>query len=94
MPAALVRNAVAESILKAHPGWSADGYICHEDLNRFRNQYVQTLLETEKGDLTSLDQDVLQSLKQHELLASNVDAEFEKVLTVGERMADRIVSLG
>ena len=94
MPAALVRSAVAEQIKTAYPDWKAEGYICLSDLNQFRMHYIQNLLESEKGELTSLDHDVLESLQRHETLSSNVDAEFEKDLTLGEKMADKLASFG
>jgi uncharacterized membrane protein len=94
MPAALVRGVIAEQIKTAHPHWKAEGYICLADLNQFRMQYIQNLLESEKGELTTLDQDVLESLQRHETLSSNVDAEFEKDLTPGEKMADRLAEFG
>jgi uncharacterized membrane protein len=94
MPAALVRNAVAEQIKIANPDWKPEGYICLSDLNQFRMQYIQNLLESEKGELTALDHDVLESLQRHETLSSNVDAEFEKDPTLGEKMADKLASFG
>jgi uncharacterized membrane protein len=94
MPAALVRNAVTEHIKAAYPDWKPQGYICLNDLNRFRLNYIQNLLESEKGELTALDHEVLQSLQRHEILSSNVDAEFEKDLALGEKMADRLASFG
>lgn len=94
MPAALVRNAVAEQIKRSHPDWKPEGYICSSDLNQFRMQYIQNLLESEKGELTTLDHDVLESLQRHETLSSNVDAEFEKDSTLGEKMADGVSSFG
>jgi uncharacterized membrane protein len=94
MPAVLVRNAVAEQIKIAYPDWKPEGYICLSDLNRFRMQYIQNLLESEKGELSTLDHEVLESLQRHETLSSNVDAEFEKDSTLGERMADGLASFG
>ena len=94
MPSALVRSAVAEQIVAAYPDWKPDGYICLSDLNRFRMKYIQNLLESEKGELTTLDHDVLESLQRHETLSSNVDAEFDKDLTVGDKMADRLATFG
>ena len=93
MPAALVRNAVAEQIKRSHPDWKPEGYICSIDLNQFRMQYIQNLLESEKGELTTLDHEVLESLQRHETLSSNVDAEFEKDSTLGEKMADGVSSV-
>jgi uncharacterized membrane protein len=93
MPAALVRNAVAEQIKISYPDWKPEGYVCLGDLNGFRMKYIQNLLESEKGELTNLDREVLESLQRHETL-SNVDAEFEEDLTLGQKMADGLASFG
>ena len=94
MPAALVRNAVAELIKRSYPDWKPEGYICLSELNQFRMQYIQDLLESEKGELTTLDRDVLESLQRHETLSSNGEAEFEKEVTLGGKMADKLASFG
>jgi uncharacterized membrane protein len=94
VPVEVVRPAVVEEITKSHPDWSPEGYICIDDLNRFRIQYIESILETEKGELTSLEKEVLESLEEHEILASDVNKEFEKDLSLGERLADRIADFG
>ena len=94
MPAALVRSALAEQIKTSYPDWKPEGYICLSDLNRFRMNYIQNVLESEKGELTALDHEVLESLQRHETLSSNVDAEFDKDLTLGEKMADGLATFG
>ena len=94
IPAALVRGAVTEQIKVSYPDWKPEGYICQNDLNGFRMKYIQSMLESEKGELSSLDHEVLENLKRHETLSSNVDAEFEKDLTIGEKMADGLASFG
>jgi uncharacterized membrane protein len=85
---------VAAEIRKDFPGWSPEKFICRPDLNRFRSRYVHSLLESEKGELTSLEHEVLQSLREHEVLAKDTDSEFEQKWTLGERLADRIASFG
>jgi len=94
LPAVLIRPSIAEEIKKLYPDWKPEGYICHSDLNRFRSEYIQGLLQSEKGELSSLDQEVLESLKHHETLASNVDDEYEKNFSLGERFADRLADFG
>ena len=76
------------------PSWSPDGFICLDDLNRFRGEYVQSLLEDEQGELTSLEHSVVESLARHETLAENIEAEFQKKLSLGERLADQIADFG
>lgn len=94
MAGAVVRPAVTEAIRQAHPDWSPEQFICLADLATFRGKYVHSLLESEKGELTSLEQDVLRSLREHETLSSNVDAELEQEWTFGQRLADRIATFG
>jgi uncharacterized membrane protein len=90
----LVREPIIQAILQDFPDWSTESYICRTDLARYRAKYVHSLLESEKGELTHLEQDVLKSLREHELLSTNVDAEFEQEWTLGERLADRIAAFG
>ena len=52
------------------------------------------MLESEKGEFTSLENEVLTSLRNHETLSKNVDSEFEVEWTFGERLADRIATFG
>ena len=94
LPAAFVRAPIVEEIKKQHSDWKLEGYICQADLNRFRFEYIQDLLESEKGELTSLDHDVLESLKRQEILATNTDVEYEKDLTTGDRLSDRMADFG
>ena len=94
MAGAVLRPAIADEIRRTHPDWSPEQYICKADLATFRGQYVHSLLESEKGELTSLERDVLRSMREHEVLASDVDAQFEQKWTLGERLADRIATFG
>ncbi|MBT8338423.1 MAG: DUF1003 domain-containing protein [Desulfatitalea sp.] len=94
MPAALIRPHIMAQIQKDHPDFSATDYICKDDLNRYRFLYVQDLLSSDKGELSKLDRDVLESLHQHELLTSNLNVEFDRKLTFGESLADKIAEFG
>jgi uncharacterized membrane protein len=91
---ALIREPVAQTILAENPSWTTESYICRADLARLRAKYVHSLLESEKGELTSLEKEVLQSLQEQQLLSTNVEAEFEQQWTPGERLADRIAAFG
>jgi len=89
-----VRDVVAAEILRDRPDWSAASFICRADLTRYRTNYVHSLLQSEKGELSSLEQDVLHSMRDHELLTRNVDAEFDQNWTFAEKLADRIATFG
>ena len=94
LPAELVRSSLVQTIVKEHPDWSPNGYICLTDLNHYRSKHVEEELEIEKGELTSLQSEVVKSLREHEILTKDINAEFDRQLTFGERMADRIAELG
>jgi uncharacterized membrane protein len=94
VPGTALRDVVAQQILHDYPDWSQEKFICRPDLNRYRGEYVHSLLESEKGELTFLENEVLTSLRNHETLSKNVDSEFEGEWTLGERLADRIATFG
>lgn len=89
-PAALIRESIVEIIRKTHPDWSSTGFICIPDLNHFREEYVNDVLAKGKGEVTVLEEQVLRSLKENELLSSNINVDFERKLTFGQRLADRV----
>jgi len=94
VPGSAIRDVVVKEIVNDHPNWSPEGYICRPDLAKYRAKYVHFLLESEKGEVTTLEQEVLHSIRDHELLTKNVDEEFERKWSFGERLADRIASFG
>ena len=92
--AIVVRPAVASLIQQEVKHWDEAGWICLEDLQRFQHNYVEHLLEDEKGEITELEQRVLESLRDQEILSQNPETEFDAGLTLGQRAADRIAAFG
>ena len=90
----VVRKELADEILKVLPTWSSESYICRPDLAQVRGRYVHALLESERGELTTLEHEVVRSLQEHEILSSNIGAEFEQQWSFGERLADKIAVFG
>jgi uncharacterized membrane protein len=90
----VVRPSLLDRIRAAHPELPSEGFICIEDLDHFRSAYVSELLHNERGELTKLERDVVQSLADHETLAENIEAEFVGHRTLGERLSDRLASFG
>jgi uncharacterized membrane protein len=93
-PAIVVRPAVAELLRKDVPTWTDDGWICVDDLARYRSRYVESLMEADKGELDEIEREVLRSLEEHDILSTNPEEEFQGKLTPGQRLADRIADFG
>jgi uncharacterized membrane protein len=94
MVAELIRPSLLEFIRKRLPGVDNKGFICLDDLGEFRKEYVKEVLEEEIGELSALDQEVIESLQQHEILSSDLSKQFERKLTFGERLSDHIAEFG
>ncbi len=92
--AELIRPSLVEYIKKQIPEWDNNGFICFNDLGEFRQGYVKEILQDEIGELSALDNEVIESLKEHEILSSDISKEFVKTLTFGERLSDHIASFG
>ena len=90
----LIQPSLLEYVQKQVPGLDPHGFICFDDLGRFRRDFVREVLQEELGELSTLDQEVVDSLQQHEILSENIGKEFEKKLTFGERLSDRIADFG
>ncbi len=68
--------------------------MCLSCLNRLRAEYVEDVLKAEKGELSALEAEVVKSLKDQELLSENINIEFDRQLTLGKRIADKVAEFG
>lgn len=94
LPSILVRPSVAELIKVEHPSWDEDGFICRDDLQKYRKEYLTKLMADEKGELSNLEIDVIEKLSEHESITLNVEKEFISKLTIGEKLSDLIATFG
>jgi uncharacterized membrane protein len=94
MSGELIRSGLAEYIKSCDATWTPAAMLCHDCLNLFRSEYVENVLEDERGELSRLDLEVIESLKQQEPLTQNLNLEFEQNLSLGNRVADRVAGFG
>ncbi|MEI7616607.1 MAG: DUF1003 domain-containing protein, partial [Actinomycetota bacterium] len=90
----LLDTQLLEFIKEKFPYCSEQGSICRSDLKKVRIQYVDEVLKKEKGELSNLEDKVLDSLKEQEIIAKNINLEFDKTLTLGERLSDKLAAFG
>ncbi|GAB3414970.1 DUF1003 domain-containing protein [Niabella aquatica] len=89
-----IREAIFEFIKKDYPGFTRDQYISFAELNRYRRLYLTYLIEEEKGELATIDRDVMDAIKNNSILSENIQDEMEKDLTVGQIIADKVAAFG
>ncbi|OJU58715.1 MAG: hypothetical protein BGN93_06780 [Acinetobacter sp. 39-4] len=94
IPLGTLRRVITEEIEQDFPECGAQDYICLPDLTKYRMQYVHSLLNSEQGEVSNLENDVLQSMQHHDLINKNIETKFDQDWTLGERLADKIASFG
>lgn len=94
LPSIIVRPSVADIIKIQYPNWNIKGFICREDLQKYRKEYLLKLIADEKGELSNLELDVINKLTEYESISANIEEEFYSKLTLGEKLSDIIASFG
>ena len=94
IPLSAIRPKVARIIRDEHPDLNEHSTICHTELNRYRAEYVRQVLEADMGEISTLESEVVRSMKEHEILADNIDKQFDTKSTFGERLSDKIATFG
>ena len=89
-----IRKSILQLIKEDHPDFEEKHYISLKVLNAYRKKYLEQLLKREMGEISDLEEEVIQSINKHELLSSNIEDELSVKLTFGERLSDRIASFG
>ena len=77
-----------------HPNFTLDSYISSESVNNFRKQYITGLIDQEKGEVSSLEKEVIEAVHGNTLLSENIEDNITEKITTGQRMADKIAAFG
>lgn len=93
-PVALIRSTVFNVAKEVYPNLCKEGFVCFPDLRKISAIHFENILKQEKGALSSLEEEVLKSLKEHEILSENINEEFEETRTFGEKLSDKIAKFG
>lgn len=89
-----LKNSLITTIKKEHPEWNENDFVCINDLNHYREKHIDEILENEKGTLSSIESEVAKSFKDEEILAKNINTEFDSNITTGQRIADTVAAFG
>ena len=89
-----LRPSLLERIRADHPDIPADGAVCLSDVGKYRAKYVSELLHKERGELSDLDREVVESLSAGETIAANTEQEFLTEVSFGGRVSDMLAKFG
>ncbi len=93
-PVFAVRKAIIEQIRADGIKCEEKEFICADDLNKYRKIQIAKMVEKEKGALSALEKEVIDSFNDNDLMAEDVDEDFDESLSFGERISDKIAAFG
>jgi len=94
LPLATLRPSLLERMHQDHPDLAADGDVCFKHVSDYRAKYVAELLRTERGELSDLDREVVQSLSAGQTIAANTEQEYSEDVSFGGRVSDMLAKFG
>ncbi len=91
---ASIRQPIFKLIKKEYPSFSKDKYIAASELTRFKETYISEFLKDESGQLSQLDQQVINSFKENKVISASLDGDDKESVSVGDRVADKVAEFG
>jgi uncharacterized membrane protein len=89
-----VRPEIANLMAADNPELKAGDHICGRHVSDYRTRYVAELLASERGELSELEKQVVESLAREETVSRDVERTWERHRTLGERVADAVADFG
>lgn len=90
-PGALLPERIAALVQRQHPGWSAGEPVCRVCVNEAKAARMQEVLQDEMGVLPAEAAEVIDSIRQEQLIASDTHEELIRELMAAERLAERLI---
>jgi uncharacterized membrane protein len=88
-----IRPSILDVIKKEFPDFAPNKNCSLTELNVYRQRYIGEFLAHEVGELSELEDTVLNSLKNRNTLVDKIE-EVDSSPTIGQRLADKVASFG
>ncbi|MDR0262949.1 MAG: DUF1003 domain-containing protein [Sphingobacterium sp.] len=91
---ASIRQPIFRLIKKEYPSFSKDKYLAASELTQFKEAYIAEFLKDESGQLSQLDQQVIDSFKENKVISASLDGDNKDPISLGDRVADKVAEFG
>lgn len=88
-----IRGSIQDLIQKENPDFNESCHLSIGELNNYREKYLSDMMQDQLGELSDLDQTVLNSLNEKKLLSDQLEDQAERD-TLGQRVADKVATFG
>jgi uncharacterized membrane protein len=89
-----LRPGLADYLRRRYPSLRPDDYIDKASIEELRRQSILDLLREDRGELTSIENEVAESIASRETLTENPETEFDDRESLGSRVADLVADFG
>lgn len=89
-----MRPALVDFIRQDHPAIPDRGFLSRKLIEKYRSRFISELLREERGELSALENEVIESLESHDTLAENIEDDYEETRSLGDRVADGVAIFG
>jgi uncharacterized membrane protein len=93
-PLGAMTHGIAAAVLADHPDLPPDALICRDDRALYRRRSLEELLERERGALSALDHEVLDSLQAGLPVVEPPEESWIEERSLGDRAADALARFG
>jgi len=93
-PLGIMTHGTAAAVHADHPDLGSDALVCSDDRARYRRHALQGLLERERGALSALDHEVLDSLQSGLPIAEPPEDRWTEISSFGDRASDALAKFG
>lgn len=96
VPLGVLRPLLHGYIRHRYPDLPENALISRPALDELRSGYIEAALQSEIGEITELEREVIDSLRDREVLTERPQSEDEedRAATFGEKLSDRIADFG
>lgn len=90
-----IRESIFNLIKDDFPNFSKESNISIDELNKYRDKYVTTFFSEQIGELSAIEKTIVDAINQKIMLTDYLeDEENNTSLTIGQRLADKVATLG
>lgn len=89
-----IREGIFHLMQSDFPDLKKEDHISLSELNQYRRLYLTSLIVQEKGEIATIDKDVMDAIKNNSILSENIQDLKDEKPNLGQRLADKIAVFG
>ncbi len=91
---ASIRKPIFSLIKKDFPDFTEGASVSVEALNKYRQEYIEKIINDDNDETTALEKQMIKSLTDHEIISKKLLEDEQVDLTFGQRLSDKIALFG